>query len=277
MEFWIGWFHEKTDGEDVKTIARTAEEVGFAGVALSDHIALPKHQLARHPETGIAYDTRVPNVDPFTVAATMGAVTTQLRFMTYALVAGMRDPFSITRQSASLAGLTDNRFSLGITPGWLTDEIALLGYDPKTRGKRFDEALQVISGLWQNDLFSFAGEHYNFADVAVCPRPATPPLLFIGGNSPRSFRRAKSYDGWIGMTMTIDAVAAVADTVRSEDANKKIYIIPAERLSHKYLQGLESVGVTGLINMIWMPGDPKAAATEQKCERLRAFASKWIQ
>ncbi len=222
MEFWIGWFHEQTDGDDVKAIATTAEELGFAGVALSDHIALPKHQLARHPETGIAYDPRVPNVDPFTVAATMGAVTTRLRSMTYALVAGMRDPFSIARQSASLAGLTGNRFALGTTPGWLTDEIALLGHDPKTRGKRFDEALQVISGLWQNDLFSFAGEHYNFTEVAVCPRPATAPLLLIGGNSPKSYRRAKNYDGWIGMTMTVDAVAAVAETVRSEDKNKKI-------------------------------------------------------
>ena len=277
MEFWIGWFHEKTDGNDVKAIARTAEEVGFAGVALSDHIALPKYQEARHPETGTAYDTRVPNVDPFTVAATMGAVTTRLRFMTYALVAGMRDPFSVARQSASLAGLTDNRFSLGITPGWLTDEIALLGYDPKTRGKRFDEALQVISGLWQNDLFSFDGEHYNFEDVAVCPRPTEAPLLLIGGNSPKSYRRAKKYDGWIGMTMSVDAVAAVAETVRSEDENKKIYIIPAERLSDEYLQRLEAVGVNGLINMLWMPGDPKAVATEQRCERLRAFARQWIK
>jgi len=129
----------------------------------------------------------------------MGAVTSKLQFMTYALVGGMRDPFSIARQAGSLAGLTDGRFTLGITPGWLTDEMELLGHDPKTRGKRLDEALQVIQGLWQHDLYSFSGEYYQFEEVAVNPRPAESPKILIGGNSPKSYERAKHYDGWIGM------------------------------------------------------------------------------
>lgn len=277
MEYWVAWFHEQTDGEEVKLIAQTAESEGFTGVALSDHIALPREQVARHPVLRQPYDPLQPNIDPFTVAATMGAVTKDLRFMTYSLVSGMRDPFSIARQSASLAGLTGDRFTLGITPGWLTDEMKLLGHDPKTRGKRFDEALQVIRGLWENDLFSYAGEHYNFQDVAVCPRPAVAPRIMIGGNSPKSFQRARHFDGWIGMTLSVDAVTEVAHTVRKGGAYKKIYMIPPEPLSDSYLQQLQAAGVDGLVYMLWMPGDPAAASADAKCELMQKFSQRWIK
>lgn len=277
MEYWIPWFHEKTDGDDVKLIAQTAESLGFTGVALSDHIALPKEQVARHPVLKQPYDPLQPNIEPFTVAATMAAVTKGLRFMTYSLVAGMRDPFSIARQSASMAGLTSNRFTLGITPGWLTDEMQLLGHDPKTRGKRFDEALQVIRGLWENDLFSYEGEYYNFRDVAVCPRPAIAPQIMIGGNSPKSYERARHFDGWIGMTMSVEEVTEVANTVRQGGAGKKIYMIPPEPLSDVYLQQLQAAGVDGLVYMLWMPGAPGAASAEAKCELMQNFARRWIK
>lgn len=277
MQHWLAWFHEQTQSEEVKRVAQTAETLGFSGVAMSDHIAIPKHQEARHPLTRQAYAPEVPNIDPFTVAAAMGAVTSKLNFMTYALVSGMRDPFSIARQSASLAGLTDNRFALGITPGWLTDEIALLGHNPKTRGKRFDEALKVMTGLWQNDLFSFEGEFYNFNDVAVCPRPSIAPRIYIGGNTKKSFERAKHYDGWIGMYVSIEEAANIAAIVRADDANKKIFIIAPQPMSDDYISQLTDVGVDGLIHMLWNPGETEAEPCEVKCQRMEQFAKRWIQ
>jgi probable F420-dependent oxidoreductase len=275
LEHWISWFHEQTVGEEVKSVAQAAEALGFSGVALSDHIAIPKNQAARHPEMGQPYDPHLPMIDPFTVAATMGAVTTRLRFMSYALVGGMRDPFSVARQAGSLAGLTGNRFALGTTPGWLTDEIELLGHNPRTRGKRFDEALQVIEGLWKEDLFSFHGEHYNFADVSVCPRPKVPPKILIGGNSPKSYERAKRYDGWIGMSPSLEQITEIAQIVRGTSDDKAIYQVAAQPPSEEYFSALESVGVDGLVHMIWFPGVP--TPVEEKCRLMEEFAQRWIE
>ncbi len=117
MEYWLAWFHENNNGDDVKAIAREAEALGYAGVALSDHVALPKEQESRHPMQGIPYDPATPNIEPITTAAVMSAVTEKLRFMTYAYVMGMRDPFTVAKQTAALADLSNNRFALGITPG----------------------------------------------------------------------------------------------------------------------------------------------------------------
>ena len=52
MEHWISWFHEQTVGAEVKEVALAAESLGFTGVALSDHIAIPKYHTALHPELG---------------------------------------------------------------------------------------------------------------------------------------------------------------------------------------------------------------------------------
>ena len=275
MEHWISWFHEQTDGEEVKVVAKTAESLGFSGVALADHVAIPKNHAALHPELQQPYDYRLPMIDPFTVAACMGAVTSKLRFMSYALVGSMRDPFSMARQVGSLAGLTGNRFALGTTPGWLTDEIELLGHNAKTRGRRFDEALQVIKGLWEHDLFSFDGEHYQFEEVAVCPRPQVAPKILIGGNSPKSYERARHYDGWIGMTPSIQQVAEIAQVVRSAPGKKSIYQVAAQPPDDSYFRELEDVGVDGLVHMIWFPGVPTSA--EEKCRLMAEFAKDWIK
>ena len=184
---------------------------------------------------------------------------------------------------ASTSSLASRLFSsisvmlsaLGITPGWLTDEIALLGHDPKTRGKRLDEALQVIEGLWQHDLYSFSGEHYQFEEVAVNPRPAVAPKVLIGGNSPKSYQRAKRFDGWIGMTPTLEQVAEIAQVVRSTPGEKLIYQVAAQPIDQDYLQKLEVAGVDGLVHMIWFPGVP--TAVEEKLRLMEAFARDWIR
>ena len=274
MEHWISWFHEQTDGDEVRAVSQAAESLGFTGVALSDHVAIPRHHATLHPELGKPYDYHLPMIDPFTVIASMGAATKKLRFMTYALVGSMRDPFSIARQAGSLAGLTNNRFALGITPGWLKEEISLLGHDPTTRGKRLDESLQIIRGLWNNELFSYDGEYYQFQEVALCPRPAVTPKILIGGNSAKSYERASQYDGWIGMTLQLEKVAEVSRIVRSSPGQKSIYIIPSQPLDKAYLQQLENAGVDGLVHMIWFPG--LNTPVEEKCELMESFAREWI-
>jgi alkanesulfonate monooxygenase SsuD/methylene tetrahydromethanopterin reductase-like flavin-dependent oxidoreductase (luciferase family) len=62
LEHWVSWFHEQTDGDEVSVIAQTAESLGFAGVAFSDHIAIPKNHTALHPELRQPYDYRLPMV-----------------------------------------------------------------------------------------------------------------------------------------------------------------------------------------------------------------------
>jgi probable F420-dependent oxidoreductase len=273
MEYWLAWFHETNDGAEVKAIAKAAEELGFTGIALSDHVALPKVQQSLHPIQGIPYNPLTPNIEPITTAATMAAVTVELKFLTYAYVMGMRDPFTVAKQAAALADLTDNRFALGITPGWSKDEIALLGHDPATRGKRFTESIDVMQGLWNNDLFSYDGVHYNFTDVGISPRPKIPPKIFIGGNSPVAIKRAAKNAGWIGMHHPLDELKpllASLDDLSDNQAAK--YIIAVNGLSDKFLAQVESLGIDGLVLMPWAGAKQMPVSLDDKLQAMRNIA-----
>ena len=276
MEYWLAWLHENNNGDDVKAIAREAEALGYTGVALSDHVALPREQQSRHPTRGIPYDPLIPNIEPITTTAVMSAVTESLRFMTYAYVMGMRDPFTVAKQAAALADLSNNRFSLGITPGWNTDEIALLGHNPKTRGTRFVESIEIIKGLWSNDLFSYEGEHYRFKDVGITPRPARPPEIYIGGNSPIAIRRAAVNGGWIGMNHPLEELEGLLGTLDELSGGKaQKFVMATEELNDDYLRRLEALGIRGVVLMPWAGKAQPAGDLDIKLEAMRQAAVFW--
>lgn len=279
MEFWIGWFHEGSLGDDVARVARAAEAAGFTGVALSDHVAMPAKQASKHPVMQTGFDPLNRYVEPFTTAAFMGALTERLRFMTFSLVSGMREPFSIAKQAGVLSDLTNGRFDLGITPGWLEEEIALLGHDPRRRGRRFEEALDVIAGLWDHDLFSYDGEFYRFEDVGISPRPRVKPRILVGGHRKLSLQRAARRDGWLGMVHPEAELKAHFATLRENGAGADDlrYIIPAEPLSDDYIARMEAIGVTGLVVMAWPLHDPAYAGADAIVPALEAFAKSWIR
>ena len=276
MEFWLAWFHETNDGTTAKAIAQAAEDLGYTGIALSDHVALPKAQKSRHPLRGIPYDPAIPNIEPMTTAATMAAVTSSLRFMTYAYVMGMRDPFTVAKQAGALADLTDNRFALGMTPGWNADEIELLGHDPATRGGRFRESIEVMKGLWQNDLFTYKGQHYHFEDVGLSPRPNQPPPIFIGGNSPIAIKRAAKQTGWIAMNHQLEELEPLLRDLQSLSAGQaQSYVIANEPLSDAYVQRLSSLSVRGIVLMPWEIMHPEYEKVSDKIKAMEISARFW--
>ena len=189
---------------------------------------------------------------------------------------GMRDPFTVAKQTAALADLTNNRFALGITPGWNTDEIALLGHDPKTRGKRFVESIKIIKGLWSNDLFSFEGEHYQFKDVGISPRPSKPPEIYIGGNSPIAIKRAANNSGWIGMNHPLEELEELLGTLDElSGGTAQKYVMATEKLSDDYVRRLEELGIRGVVMMPWAGKAPPAGGLDIKLEAMQKSASFW--
>jgi probable F420-dependent oxidoreductase len=274
LEYWISWFHETNVSGEAKAVAIAAEELGFTGIALSDHVALPKVQQSRHPILGIPYDPEIPVVEPITATAIMAAVTEKLHFMTYAYVLGMREPFTVAKQAGALADLTDNRFALGMTPGWSTDEISLLGHDPATRGKRFVESIEVIQGLWQNDFYSYNGEHYQFENVGMAPRPATPPPIYVGGHSLLAIKRAVKQAGWIGMNHSVDELTPLLGQLRElSEGRARSYVIAAEEATPAYMDQLRNLGVSGVVFMPWPIMQQLPVSLDEKIEAMTRLAA----
>ena len=101
--------------------------------------------------------------------------------------------------------LSDGRFSLGVGVGGEDPgEFEALGIDPRTRGRRTDEALRVLRQAWSEEPVTFHGRHFRIDGVQMEPKPVFGVRVFVGGRSDAALRRAGRYgDGWTGLWVSV--------------------------------------------------------------------------
>lgn len=141
-----------------------------------------------------------PTLEPMTMLAALSARTRKMRFGTSAIVLPFRDPVVFAKELATIAFLGAGRVFPVVGIGNASDKFwQATGASPKTRGRKSDEAIELIRLLLKEDTVSFAGDHYRYEGPGVQPRPAKPVPLWIGGNSDAAFARtARLGDGWLG-------------------------------------------------------------------------------
>ncbi len=208
MKFWqVVSF---TEPEQLVDVARSAEEAGFHGVLLSDHLFFPGTLTSRYPysEDGKpGFDGATPFPDPWAVIAAMAAVTTRLRFATMVYILPLRHPVEVAKTVGTVQVLAEGRVALGVGAGWIREEFDALGVDFATRGRRLDEMITVMRGLWTGEMVEHHGEHFDLGPMQMSPAPAAPVPVYVGGVSKLALRRAARVgDGWIGTGQTPDEV-----------------------------------------------------------------------
>ena len=174
-------------GDGVTRFARAAEAAGFDGIAFTDHPA-PSHKWL----TAGGHDA----LDPFAALSFVAGVTERLRLIPNIVVLPYRNPFLVAKTAATLDALSGGRFVLSVATGYLRSEYRSLGVDFERRNELFDEALDVLRGVWSTDEFAFEGSGFTATGVSANPKPAHVPI-WIGGNSARTRERvARRADGW---------------------------------------------------------------------------------
>jgi alkanesulfonate monooxygenase SsuD/methylene tetrahydromethanopterin reductase-like flavin-dependent oxidoreductase (luciferase family) len=98
------------------------------------------------------------------------------------LVLPVRQPVLLAKEIGTLQLLSNNRFNLGVGPGWHANEYASVGAHISERGKRTDEVLEALEVLLTTEGASYHGKYYNFDDVTMVPRPGMPPVWVAGGS-----------------------------------------------------------------------------------------------
>ncbi len=167
--------------------ARTAEAAGFDGIGFTDHPA-PSHKWL---QAG-GHDA----LDPFAALAFVAAVTDRLLLIPNIVVLPYRNPFVVAKAVATIDALSDGRFVLATATGYLRAEYLALGVDYDQRNELFDEAIEVLRGIWTTDDFAFEGLTFTAKGQSANPKPPRVPI-WIGGNSQRARQRvADVADGW---------------------------------------------------------------------------------
>ena len=174
-------------GETVVRFARAAEAAGFSGIAFTDHPAPSNKWLNAGGHDAL---------DPFAALAYVAAATTTLRLIPNIVVLPYRNPFVVAKAAATIDALSGGRFTLSVATGYLRSEYRALGVDFERRNELFDEALEVLRGVWTTDDFAYEGSGFTATGVSANPKPEHIPI-WIGGNSALTRRRvARRADGW---------------------------------------------------------------------------------
>ena len=178
-----------TDPANLKAIARHADDLGFESFYLPEHVTL--YPGARVGEVEFAPD--LPIADPLECLAFVAASTTTILLGTGVLLLPFHHPVVLAKRLATIDVLSSGRmrlFTIGVSS--LPGEAAAVGIDYATRGRRADEAIDVLRALWAGDATgtSFAGEFYSFENVTSFPKPLRMLPIHVGGSSPAAARRA---------------------------------------------------------------------------------------
>jgi probable F420-dependent oxidoreductase len=162
-----------------------------------------------------------PFLETLSTMAALAGATTRLKFGMNAVVASLRDPLLLAKQCATIDWLSNGRllpvFGVGSDEA---PEFRATGRDPKERGKRADEALELCRRLWSEERVTFRGEFYRYQDASISPRPIQQPLpLWIGGSSPAAIRRTvRLGTGWLAGIQTPAQVKPVVAAIRMHGA-----------------------------------------------------------
>src|SRR6478609_6575702 len=128
--------------------ARLAEELGFADVWVSDHVAIPAAQDYPSPYL----------YDPLLTLAWAAAATERVGLGTSVLVVPQHNPLALANSLASLDALSGGRLTIAAGVGWSEAEFAALGQSFHDRGRRMDEIIGLLRACWREDPTTFAGE-----------------------------------------------------------------------------------------------------------------------
>jgi probable F420-dependent oxidoreductase len=180
-----------------------AEAAGFLGIGFTDHPAPTERWLQAGGHDAL---------DPFTALSFCAAVTDRVRLIPNILVLPYRNPFVVAKAAATLDALSGGRFTLAVATGYLRGEYQALGVEFDNRNALFDEAIEVILGIWDHDDFAHEGSTFTARGQSANPKPNPHPPIWIGGNSKLSRRRVARYgNGW----NPFPAPAALARTTKS--------------------------------------------------------------
>ena len=250
-------------------MARAVEEHGYDSVAVPDSVFFPEKVSAGYPYVSDGqrfWTADTPFVDPFVAIPAMAAVTERIRFVTNVVKLPLRHPLLVAKQVASIAALSNDRFTLGVGLSWMPEEFTFTGTSMKTRGARTDEGIDVIRAATTGDWAEYHGKHYSFERLKISPAGSKPVPIWVGGHSEPALKRvAERADGWITVNTTAEEVVAGIESIRSQRDASWSLDVSALAVDVWDLDGwrrLEDAGVTEVQVLPWYShndgGDPDA-------------------
>jgi alkanesulfonate monooxygenase SsuD/methylene tetrahydromethanopterin reductase-like flavin-dependent oxidoreductase (luciferase family) len=220
--------------EELEQLTGLAEELDFDSVWTLDRIVVPEtsdRQELQYPfgmmeafPKALPVSSRGQWLQGMPLIPWLAAKTTKVRIGMSIIDTPFRAPGVLAAEIATIDHLSGGRVNVGVGSGWMPEEFAAASATDifPRRHRHVRETIEIMQGIWTNDVFEYHGE---FADFERCGFGATPlqqphpPIFFSGLKDPkRSASRIATYGlaGWIGIQDSPAELAAWRAAIQGE-------------------------------------------------------------
>jgi probable F420-dependent oxidoreductase len=170
-------------------LARRAEDLGFDSLWIPDHVL-----LGRGDESDA-----IGAWECWSLLAALAAATTRVELGPLVSCTPFRNPALLAKMASTVDEISGGRLVLGLGAGWAESEFRAFGVPFDHRVDRFEEAIQIITGLLRNGRVDFSGTFHSAHECELRPpgpRAEGPPIM-VGASGPRMLDVTARYaDEW---------------------------------------------------------------------------------
>jgi probable F420-dependent oxidoreductase len=220
--FTVPQFDEYAGPEALLEVARLAENLGSDSLWAAERLLYPLNPKSPYPATA---DGSLPlayrrSLDPLAVLAYLAAATSRVRIGTFINLA-FHNPVILARELGTIDVLSNGRLDVGFGVGWSSDEAEAVGVPMKNRGRRAEEALQVIEAIWRDNPVEFEGRYFRVPEsyFGLKPLQKPRPPIYMGAYTPATMDRvARLADGWLPTGLPLGAMEQMFPAIKQSAA-----------------------------------------------------------
>ena len=156
------------------------DRLGYDGVGFNEHHCSPYGLM------------NSPNL----MAASAAQRTKRLKLLIYGNLLPLHEPLRLAEELAMLDCLSNGRLISGFARG-IPREYQVHNVPLADSRARFEEAYDIVTRAWTEDVFSYEGKFWSYKDVSIWPRPVQrpyPPIMIPIVGSKESIEFAGKHD-----------------------------------------------------------------------------------
>jgi alkanesulfonate monooxygenase SsuD/methylene tetrahydromethanopterin reductase-like flavin-dependent oxidoreductase (luciferase family) len=225
LALYLPNFRDEVTVAELEDLTAQAEYLDFDSVWTLDRIVVPEASDRTELQHSFGMMTEFPKALPVIARGKwfqgmplipwLAAKTQKVRIGMSIIDTPYRSPGVLATELATTDHLAGGRLNVGVGSGWMPEEFAASSVPhlfPR-RHAHVRETIEIMLGVWSNELFEYHGEFADFDRCGFGHKPLQkpgPPIYFSGLRDPkRSAKRIAKYglSGWIGIQDTPEEIA----------------------------------------------------------------------
>ncbi|HEX4090703.1 MAG TPA: LLM class flavin-dependent oxidoreductase [Trebonia sp.] len=234
LALYLPNFRDKVTVKELEDLTSLAEDLDFDSVWTLDRIIVPEASDRAEMTYSFGLIAELPKALPVSsrgewfqgmpLIPWLAAKTTKVRIGMSIIDTPFRAPGVLAAELATIDHLSNGRLNVAVGSGWMPEEFAAASAAhlfPR-RHSHVRETIEIMQGIWTNDVFEYHGEFADFDRSGFGAKPVQqphPPIFFSGLKDPkRTAARIAKYNlaGWIGIQDSPDDIRRWRTAIQRE-------------------------------------------------------------